>query len=366
MTSDPDRPAAARVVVPCHDLAAEQAFFVERLGFRLDRISPADDPRLAVVGGHGLQLELTRSQRASDVRLKLEVGAVDGLDDGAALSSPGGTRIEVVAPVRTDGPLPSVPDPHQELIVRRASDAAAWGTGRAGMQYRDLIPGRMGGAVIASHIRIPDGGPVPDHVHFHAVRLQLIVCLRGWVRVVYEDQGPPFELRAGDCVLQPPRIRHRVLESSAGLEVLELACPAEHDTFLDHRLELPNTTLAPERDFAGQRFVRHVAAEATWREEPHRHAATRDLGIGSATDGLAQVQVHKPEGDLPARWSLHHTGRLRFGYVLAGTLALEGLGDDAITLDADDAFVIPPGIELATTTGDRGLRLLEVFVPDSL
>src|SRR5206468_11860225 len=33
-----------------------------------------------------------------------------------------------------------------------------WITGRAGMEYRDLIPGRLGGKVIASHIRLTTGG----------------------------------------------------------------------------------------------------------------------------------------------------------------------------------------------------------------
>eukprot|EP01052_Picozoa_sp_SAG31_P001309 SAG31_NODE_44_length_31168_cov_16.507290_19_plen_124_part_00 len=59
-------------------------------------------------------------------------------------------------------------------------------------------------------------------VHFHRVAFQIIYCLKGWVRLSYEGQGPPFVLRAGDCVLQPPTIRHRVLESGDGLEVVEL------------------------------------------------------------------------------------------------------------------------------------------------
>lgn len=80
---------------------------------------------------------------------------------------------------------------------------------------------------------------MPDYVHFHKVRFQMIYCYKGWVRVVYEDQGPPLVMRAGDCVLQPPRIRHRVLESSPGLEVIEIGCPAEHETFADHDLQLP-------------------------------------------------------------------------------------------------------------------------------
>jgi hypothetical protein len=48
------------------------------------------------------------------------------------------------------------------------------------MQYRDLLPSRLGGRYIASHIRIPDGGPVPDYVHYHRVRFQMIFCKAGW------------------------------------------------------------------------------------------------------------------------------------------------------------------------------------------
>src|SRR5690349_7367988 len=102
------------------------------------------------------------------------------------------------------------------------------------MRYRDLLPGRQGGRFIASAIRIDQGGPVPDYVHYHRVRFQLLYCVRGWVRVVYEGQGDPFVMAPGDCVLQPPRIRHRVLESSPGLEVIEVAGPAEHETLADH------------------------------------------------------------------------------------------------------------------------------------
>ena len=132
------------------------------------------------------------------------------------------------------------------------------------MRYRDLIPDRQGGRFIASHIHVPDAGPVPDFVHFHRVAFQMIYCYKGWVRVVYEDQGPPFVLQAGDSVLQPPRIRHRVLESSPGLEVIEIGCPANHETFADHDLPLPTPTARPARDFGGQRFVRHEAAAADW------------------------------------------------------------------------------------------------------
>ena len=41
---------------------------------------------------------------------------------------------------------------------------------------------------------------MPDFVHYHLVRFQTIYCLEGWVRLVYEGQGEPFLLRAGDLV----------------------------------------------------------------------------------------------------------------------------------------------------------------------
>jgi hypothetical protein len=62
-----------------------------------------------------------------------------------------------------------LPQTEHAFVVRRLADQAPWVIGRAGMEYRDLIPSRLGGAMIASHIRVPDGGPVPDMVHFHKV-----------------------------------------------------------------------------------------------------------------------------------------------------------------------------------------------------
>ena len=164
---------------------------------------------------------------------------------------------------------------------------------------------------------------MPDYVHRHRVRFQLIYCYRGWVRVVYEDQGPPFVLQAGDAVLQPPEIRHRVLESSAGLEVIEVSCPAEHETLADLELELPTPVARPERDFGGQRFVRHQASRADWAPWRVPGFEARDLGIAAATRGLPGAQVVRrargrpglPGADAPLRT---HDAELLFNFVLTG------------------------------------------------
>src|SRR4051812_46920367 len=78
-----------------------------------------------------------------------------------------GKRLRLTS--RPDAPPPSAElSPFlPEFVVTRAGNAA--GEGRAGMRYRDLIPSRLGGRYIASHISIAEGGPVADWVHFHRI-----------------------------------------------------------------------------------------------------------------------------------------------------------------------------------------------------
>jgi quercetin dioxygenase-like cupin family protein len=272
------------LVLACADLDAAIAWF-EQLGLRLERIEPADDPAHAVLANDRARVRLERS--------------------GAQ-------------------PAPTSPP---ALVISRAGDD--WRRGRAGMMYRDLLPGRFGGRYIASHIRITDGGPVPDYVHYHDVRFQMIFCHHGWVRVVYEGQGEPFVMQPGDCVLQPPQIRHRVLESSAGLEVIELSSPAAHPTYRDHARVLPDERV--DREYGGQRFARSLAA------------------IEHATGGLARAC-------LSAGGDLAHDGELRFGFVRRGTAVLAGQ-----QLTAGDAFALPGGTP-AQLVDAHELELLDIVI----
>jgi quercetin dioxygenase-like cupin family protein len=271
-------------VIPCPDLGEAVAYFTGRLGFRIETIFPADDPRVTVISGHGVTLRL-----------------------------------------EADSPPPE-------------RSPGAWVVGRAGMRYRDLIPGRLGGRVIASHIQIPGGGPVPDYVHYHRVRFQMIHCWKGWVRVVYEDQGAPFVMHAGDCVLQPPQIRHRVLECSPGLEVIEISAPSDHETVADHDLPLPTPHLRPDRDFGGQRFVRG------------------HTGIAAATDGIAEVRVVR--GSQAGRCD----GELLFIFALQGRGRLERAASGQEELATGQAAVIASGQIYRLADLGNDLELLIVAV----
>jgi quercetin dioxygenase-like cupin family protein len=281
--------------------------------------------------------------------------------DEPELRAPNGTRIERVEAE----PALVLPPLRPSFVLTRFDDAPdRWDVGRAGMMYRDLIPGRQNGRFIASHIRIDEAGPVPDWVHYHRVRFQMIYCYRGEVEVAYEDQGEPFVLRAGDCVLQPPEIRHRVLRCSAGLEVIELSSPAVHETRADHELALPTGKGDPARRWSGQRFVRHVAADASW--EPWRLPGfqARDTGIAAATDGLATVRVVRPKGpfeSMPCTVDVE----LLFIFVLRGEGVLGRTGEAPEPLAAGDCVVIPAGIEHEVAECSEDLEILEVMLPGS-
>lgn len=268
------------------------------MGLRLDVIYPADAPHTALLSMEGRKIRLTSD---ADVL---------AMADGLASFAP-------------------------EFLISRAAATAA--PGRAGMLYRDLIPGRLGGRYIASHITIAEGGPVADWVHYHRVAFQMIFVAKGWVRVVYEGQGDPFVMHSGDLVLQPPGIRHRVLESSAGLEVIEIGCPALHETLADHDLALPDAPSEPERLFSGQTFLHHVAQDHVWIVASGMEI--QDTAMAEATGGVASVRILR-SGNGERIAIAPYDGELVFGYVIEGSASLDYRG--ATPLGAGDAFVIPP------------------------
>ena len=287
---------------------------LRRDGFRLDLIYPADDPHTAVLSHDGEGVRVTTRPDAQEISAELPRFA-------------------------------------PEFVLTRAGGSS--GHGRAGMLYRDLIPGRLGGRYIASHIAIPGGGPVSDWVHYHRIAFQIIYVRRGWVRVVYEGQGEPFVMKPGDFVLQPPLIRHRVLESSPGLEVVEIAAPAMHETFADHAMELPNG-VDRALMFGSQRFLFHVAAETPWT--PFDGGEAQETALPQATGGLAEARTIRPgtgRVDFPPE-----DGELVFGFVLDGTATLEFRGE--AELHSSDAFVIPPNEGWRISRASPDFRLLQV------
>lgn len=345
----------AEIRLPTQELRNDLPFYTKTLGMRLDMIYPADDPQIAVVSGHGLRLRIEKGapEGPGTIRILTDDPAFAG--GQRVLTAPNGTRVEID---ELNPPL-VLPATEHAFVVRRLADQAPWVIGRAGMEYRDLIPNRLGGAMIASHIRVPDG-PVPDMVHFHRVGFQLIFCVAGWVDVFYEDQGDKLRIHAGDCFIQPPGIRHKVLHSE-GVQVVEIGVPADHVTEIDHEMTLPTAHFRPEREWEGQRFVHDIGSKGRFAPFRIPGFEARDTTIHAATKGVASVMVARPTGQ-PAPWTKHE-GDILFSFVMTGAMTLEGEGKEPYRLSPGDAFVIPPG--MATRYGDptADLELIEVTLP---
>ena len=343
--------------LPSDNVQDDLPFFIRKLGMRLDTIFPADDPAVAVLSGHGIRLRLERGapEQPGTIRI-LTRSPEEFLDGERELVAPNGTRVEI----DYINPPMTIPETEHAFVVRRLKDKAPWIIGRAGMRYRDLIPSRLGGSIIASHIRIPDGGPVPDMVHYHTVGFQLIFCYKGWVDILYEDQGEPIRLNAGDCLIQPPEIRHRVIYASDSIEVIEIGVPAQHVTTIDHEMKLPNG-YSPGKEYNGQQFVLHIKETAEWT--PFRLPAftCRDTGINRGTRGVAGVQVACFDGGETA-WSSNDAD-IHFTFVMEGGFVLEGEGEEPSELTAGDAFVLPPGMKTRYSNCTGDLELLEIALP---
>jgi Cupin domain len=103
---------------------------------------------------------------------------------------------------------------------------------RSYAKYRDLgVAAATSGLARAHVIRFvpPFRADVVSTPHFHDVELQLIYVLKGWLVGEFEGHGP-ITMRQGSSWVQPPRIKHAVLDYSDDCEVLEVILPADFET----------------------------------------------------------------------------------------------------------------------------------------
>lgn len=386
------------VLINCVEFEPTFDFFTKLLNFKIKSIFPADKPSTAILVGYSISIKLACNGKLDGTSLIIlcdDISQFFGIKganvEGSALlcSLPNGTKVKLTAS-NEDIDIPPLNEAFVLNINSQSHDKESqdgtWTVGRAGMRYRDLIPCRLGGRFIASHIHIPNEGPVPDYVHYHKVRFQIIFCFKGWVRVVYEDQGDSFVLRAGDCVVQPPQIRHRVLECGPDLEVVEIGCPAIHETLAEFDLTLPTGRNLPERVFDGQRFVRHESDTCPWTPSSEWTDSTgcpwevKRTGIGEATN-IGDVKILRPimgfgdtvcsaEGKL-----VQHQGEFFFVFVLSGSCEFVTSGDcfedgnvRSVTnsLGNTDAVTIPAGMHFSFRCCSNDLQLLVVSCPHDL
>ena len=119
----------------------------------------------------------------------------------------------------------------QKFALSRGEEAVFEGGGlRSFFEYRDLgIAAATGGRYHAQVIRAKTATAEGTGPHRHALDFQMVYVLKGWARFDYEGQGEVL-LKPGDCVLQPPGIRHELTACSDDMELVEITSPADFGT----------------------------------------------------------------------------------------------------------------------------------------
>src|SRR5258708_26013802 len=96
------RGMTTEVQLACDDLAPTLDFFIGRLGFRVETIFPAEEPRVASLSGHGLRIRLAPGAGGAGV-IRL---ACEELPAEPVAIAPNGTRGEWVL---ADAPIAAPP-----------------------------------------------------------------------------------------------------------------------------------------------------------------------------------------------------------------------------------------------------------------
>jgi hypothetical protein len=122
--------------------------------------------------------------------------------------------------------------PKQKFNVShfRAEDFKTDGL-RSYAKYRDLGMSKATNGLLQAHVirLLPPCDPkVVSKRHYHDVDLQMIYVLKGWIKGEYD--GQVVSMREGAAWLQPPRIKHTVLDYSDDCELLEIIVPADFKT----------------------------------------------------------------------------------------------------------------------------------------
>ena len=92
---------SAELVLPCLSLDETVTFFTNQLAFRVDLISPADDPSVVLISGYGINIRLERKndksiQSTATIRLLLADESSLSSNEITELTAPNGTKIELV------------------------------------------------------------------------------------------------------------------------------------------------------------------------------------------------------------------------------------------------------------------------------
>jgi len=149
----------------------------------------------------------------------------------AAQKSSARRPVKAAVKTRRKAKKPATRPRKQAFVASHLTEGAFEEGLRSYAKYRDLGIAKATGGLAQAHVirLIPPCDPAEvSKRHYHDVDFQMIYVLKGWMKGEYD--GKVETMRAGSCWLQPPKIKHTVLDYSDDCELLEIILPAEFDT----------------------------------------------------------------------------------------------------------------------------------------
>jgi hypothetical protein len=129
-------------------------------------------------------------------------------------------------------PVAKAPPRKQTFVASHHAPGAFEQGLRRYAQYRDLGIAAATNGLARAHVikMVPPCDPAEvSKRHFHDVEFQMVYVLKGWIKSEFECAGA-VTMREGSCWLQPPKIKHAVLDYSNDCELLEIILPADFET----------------------------------------------------------------------------------------------------------------------------------------
>ncbi|RTZ96258.1 MAG: cupin, partial [Candidatus Neomarinimicrobiota bacterium] len=129
-TLDKENIQTAEILLPCNNLDETLQFFTDKLGFKMETITPAEEPSLAVISGYGIRLRLEPGNNQDPGSINLLCSDPATVADGKLkLTAPNGTRVSLIEAY----PPLNIPKVKQNFVLTNMSASNQWSEGRAGM-----------------------------------------------------------------------------------------------------------------------------------------------------------------------------------------------------------------------------------------
>jgi hypothetical protein len=116
-----------------------------------------------------------------------------------------------------------------------------------------------------------------------------------------------------------------------------------------------------------QKFaVSHKKGDADFKADGLRpYALYRDFGFAAATEGMVHAHIIKliPPCTDAVRTRHRHLVQMQMVYVLQGWMKIDHEGVGPITMNAGDAWLMPPGIKHTVLDYSDDCQNLEITIP---